>query len=302
MQKKDGYMKFLQKGNMDIIERRYKRMSLWFLSKNFIKKRSPQQRTNINEPELYQRTSFCIRQSGSYSIEAAVVIPLITGFLVTILSFFRILQVQCCIEEALLYAGRKTAVESSVVESEELLFLSAEAFLAEALHEEELIDRYVENGVWGIQLWKTRIDSQMIHLNATYVIRIPILFWDIGRMEFTSQNSMRRWNASHSDREDVDYVYITPTGEVYHATTGCRVLDLSIHKTDIDQMDKLRGKNGQKYDACTRCALGNKDGKVYYTDYGTRFHKDLFCSFLKRTIDKIPIEEIGTRRPCSYCY
>lgn len=277
-------------------------MSLWFFSINHMNERSPQQRTYIYIPVFSQRTSFCVRQKASYSIEAAVVIPLLAGFLVTILSIFQILQVQCSIEEALLYAGRRTAVESSVVESEELLFLSAEAYLIEALYEEPLLDKYVENGIWGVQLWESRIDSQMIYLNATYIIKIPILFWDIGQVEFISQNKIRRWNVSHCDNLGANYVYITPTGEVYHATTGCRVLDLSIHKTDIENILALRGKNGQKYYACTRCALGIENGKVYYTDYGTRYHKNISCSFLKRTIDKVSIKEVGNRRPCSYCY
>lgn len=264
--------------------------------------RSPQQRTEINIPEIDQRTSFCIRQKASYSIEVAVSVPLVAGFLVMVLSIFQILQVQCSIEEALLYAGRKTAVKSSVVESEELLFLSMEVFFIEGLDESALVNRYVEDGTWGISLWKTRIDEEMIHLNATYVITFPVLFWDIGQLEFTSKNSIRRWNVSHQETEEENYVYITPTGEVYHASTGCRVLDLSIHKADVNQIDMIRGKNGQKYYACSRCGWENKEGKVYYTDYGSRFHKDLFCSFLKRTIDKIPLAEIGTRRPCSYCY
>ncbi len=278
-------------------------MSLWLFFLNHKSKRSPQQRTYIKIPVFSQRTSFCIRQKASYSIEAAVVIPFLTGFLVTILFFFRILQVQCDIEEALLYAGRRTAVESSVVESEEMLFLSAEAFLIEALQENWVIDRYVENGIWGISLWESRFDNQMICLKASYDIKIPILFWDIGSFTFTSQNCARKWNFTSHNKDDTDYVYITPTGEVYHASTSCRVLDLTIYSTGLESIATLRGENGQKYYACSRCDWpGNKKGKVYYTDYGTRFHKDVSCPSLKRTIDKISIEEIGNRRPCSYCY
>ena len=278
-------------------------MSLWFFLKNHKFKRSPQQRTYKIIPVFSQRTSFYISHKASYSLEAAVVIPLIAGFLVTILFFFRILQVQCCIEEALLYAGQKTAVESSIVDSEALLFLSTEAFLIEALQEEPLIEQYIENGIWGIQLWKTRFDHQMIYLNASYVIKIPVLFWNIDKFEFTTQNCVRRWNLSHPHKEDKDYVYITPTGEVYHTSVTCRVLDLTIHCTSLEQISELRGESGQKYYACTRCEWKeDKKGKVYYTDYGTKFHKSLECAALKRTVDRVLLEDVGSRRPCSYCY
>lgn len=277
-------------------------MSLWLFPINHINRRSPQQRTKKSIPVLRQRTSFCIRHKASYAIEVAVVIPFITAFLVMLLSIFRILQIQCLVDEALIYAGRRTAVESSVVESEELLFLSMEAYFMEALYEEPLIHRYVENGVWGIQLWESRIGNPLLYLKAEYQVKIPVLFWNIGQLEFTSCNTFRRWNTGCYEKNDKDYVYITPTGEVYHASTACRVLDLNIHGINISQISIIRGKNGQKYYECNKCDWENKNGKVYYTDYGSRYHKSLHCSFLKRTIKRILLEEVEERRPCSYCY
>ena len=49
-------------------------------------------------------------QKASFTLEAAVVIPLVTGFFVVLLMFFRILQIQTQVQEALVMAGRKTAV------------------------------------------------------------------------------------------------------------------------------------------------------------------------------------------------
>ena len=52
-----------------------------------------------------ETSSYAFRK-GSYTIEAAVVIPLAAGFLVSMLFFFRIIQVQASVDEALIFAGR----------------------------------------------------------------------------------------------------------------------------------------------------------------------------------------------------
>ena len=282
---------------------RYKRMSLWFLLQSIMFLCSPQQRTHNQIPKNNQRTSFCICQKASYTIEAAVVIPLLSGFLVTILFFFQILQIQCKVDEALIYAGRRTAVESSVVDSEELLFLSAEGFLVYALKDETLVEQYVEYGVLGIQLWESSFDGDTIFLKADYTIKLPISFLGIGEIELTSQNKFRKWNYIAEAEDEEGYVYVTPTGQVYHGKLICRVLNLSIQETTLGEISGLRGANGQKYYECPRCDWEeNRTERVYYTDYGTLFHKSLSCSSLKRTVEKIPIEEVGERTPCSYCY
>ena len=97
-------------------------------------------------------------------------------------------------------------------------------------------------------------------------------------------------------------MYITPTGEVYHTSSGCRVLDLSVHAVSIYNIEEERGKNGQKYDLCSRC--GNtmlQNEWVYCTDYGTVYHKDTSCSFLKRTIERVEKSSVENRRACSFC-
>ena len=100
-----------------------------------------------------------------------------------------------------------------------------------------------------------------------------------------------------------EYVYVTKTGQVYHASLSCRVIDLSIKSTSLDGIPALRGKNGQKYYECSRCKWkDDKKERVYYTDYGELYHKDIACTALKRTVEKIRLEDINGRRPCSFCY
>ena len=102
-----------------------KGMSLWLeAEKNNNKKTSPSAHIGIRPKHAYKITKEAFlytRQKASMTVEASIVIPLLVGFVVSLLFWFRLIQVQAAVEEALLYAARKTAIESSVVSEEELL-------------------------------------------------------------------------------------------------------------------------------------------------------------------------------------
>lgn len=276
-------------------------MSLWTFFQSEYALCSPQERMD-KIPQDNQRASFYICRRASYTVEAAVVIPLLAGYLVLLLSFFRIIQVQCAVDEALLYAGRRTAVESSVVDSEEALFLSAEGFLLYALKDNPLVEDVVVHGKAGIHLWESKFEGETISLKASYVVELPIHFLGVQKVELSSQNLFRKWNTAKPQEKESRIVYVTPTGEVYHVDIGCRSLNLSVKDASIWEVENLRGANGQKYYRCTRCkwTTGN-NRRVYYTDYGTLYHRSVSCSALKRTIMRISIEEVGERRPCKWC-
>ena len=285
-----------------LLKGRYKRMSLWTFFQSEPKKRSPHKRA-LKIPKQIQRASFCICWKGSYTLEAAVVIPLLAAYLVTMLSFFTILKIQCEVDEALMYAGRKTAVESSIVDSEEALLLSAEAYLLYALRENPLIEKNIEHGVWGIALWKSEFWDEEIVLRAEYVVKLPISCLGIDEITLSSQNSFRKWVGDRPLEQEGDFVYVTAHGTVYHANLSCRSINLSVQDTTIGMIPFLRGKNGQIYYECTRCEWqDSKKERVYYTDYGTLYHKNIACSAIKRTVEKIKLEDVGEKRPCSFCY
>lgn len=250
-----------------------------------------------------QETSFYICLRGSYTLEAAVVLPLMAIYLVTMLSIFNILEIQCAVDEAILYAGRKTAVECSVIDSEELLFLAAETHMLYALRENALVERYVNHGRLGIQLWKSTFYGDEIVLHAEYIVKLPFSFDGIGEISLSSQNIFRKWTYSRDVENAQECVYVTKYGKVYHKDLNCRSVQLSVQDGTIEMIPSLRGKNGQRYYECARCDWKDeKKERIYYTEYGTLYHKDISCSAIKRLVEKIELKEIGERRPCSYCY
>ena len=250
----------------------------------------------------FKGTSLCTFLKGSYTVEAAVVLPVVAGFLTTILFFFRMLQVQDVVEKALYYAGRKTAVESSITESEAGLLLSAEYFFRQALRDAECIDDYVNNGSLGIHLLKSDFSGEDIYLRAEYSMNMPVSFFGLGKIYLWQQNSFRKW-IGDKGMETGEYVYIAETGNVYHSSLECQSIHIRVMYTTLEQIQDIRGYNGQKFYACSSCIdEKNAPKTVYYTNYGRLYHGNIHCSFIKRTVKKISIEEVGERGPCSFCY
>ena len=287
---------------------RCKKMSLNKLSiEERLVRISPKLRTRVfvsSNPQYEKETSFCIYHRASMTVEAAVVIPLIMGFFVSILFFFRVLFVQAAVEEALVYAGRMVAVESCLTDTEEALFLSADILVKSKLLEEENIENYVLGGTMGISLLESEWHGKEILLSATYIVKYPIVFWKQDGLWLTSENAFVKWKGDlYTGTQQGEWVYITETGSVYHKDTSCRSLDLNIQEGLLKDVSLYRGVDGQKYAPCERCMEEtHPNQRVYFTDYGKLYHGRLSCSALKRTISKILLSQVGERRACSFCY
>ena len=295
-------MNCIQEKNLDIGNNWCERMSLRLCFLKIISMCSPHQRTR-SQSKRYSETSFCTCEKGSLTIEAAIVVPLAMGFLVIFLFFFRVIQVQAEVEEALIYVGQSIAVEGCILESEGELYALAQTLLISCLEQSETVEDYIEGGSLGILLFGSDMDADEVILRAHYEIRIPIAFFDVKSIPMYSQNRFMKWNGEITDYENQEWVYITPTGTVYHATPLCRTLDLSIKDALLSEISGIRGSNGQKYYPCSRCFIeGERIVIAYYTDYGTLYHARLSCSALKRTVIKIARSKVQERRGCSYCY
>ena len=97
----------------------------------FTYKSLPGHASKLNTKHTHQfsknkEASSCTCMSGSLTVEASVVFPFVAAFLITFLFLFRILQIEMAVEEALVYAGRMTAVEYSAVDNQALGLATAE--------------------------------------------------------------------------------------------------------------------------------------------------------------------------------
>ena len=269
---------------------------------NGIKNSFPK-RTKKNKLKPMWRTSSCTRAKASYTIEAAVIIPIVAGFLVALMFFFRVMQIQTEMASALSYASRCVAVEASTVDSETALLASSQVLLRKQLAEYPLVKRFVSLEGKGVSLIESEFDKDHIILKANYYMKLPIGFFGVKGIHLSQNSCSRKWTGMNIGGDDLEpYVYYTDTGTVYHLTDGCPYLDLTIRAVKHKEIEGLRNKNGARYSSCSRCAAKiNDNDTVYITDYGTAYHSILNCSALKRTIHMVKLSEVGNRSLCSKC-
>lgn len=254
-------------------------------------------------PECYKEAPSCTCMRGSFTIEAAVIFPLIASFLVCFLFFFRVMQVQMAVEESLVYAGRMTAVEYSAVEKKALGMASAEVFFRKELSKYPIVGKFVKGGSIGVSLAKSDFEKDYLELCAEYKMKVPVNLLAVKDVALVQRSFQRKWTGKTVGGEDFDpYVYVAETGSVYHTSASCHYIDLSIKAVEYSDIAGLRNLNGHKFSSCA-CAVAKhrKGAVVYVTNYGTSYHGSLGCSGLKRTIEMKRKSEVKGMGACSKC-
>lgn len=251
----------------------------------------------------------CICWAGAFTLEAAVILPLLACFFVSLLFFFRVMQVQLEVQKALDDTGRKLAVLLPV--KEETLaddvagLVTAEVLLKKELAGREVAGRYISGGIAGVSLIGSRIAGENVCLRATYRVRLPVNLIAVPAIRVVLKAECRKWTGLKldGDAEGTDvWVYIAEKGTVYHRTKSCTHLTLSIRGVDQDKVAELRNESGERYSACLLCGETKNDReRVYITNLGNRYHPDLNCSGIKRTIRMVRLSEVGNRPACSKC-
>jgi hypothetical protein len=231
------------------------------------------------------------------------VVPLVAGFLAMLLFWFRVLEVETEVYEALAYASRQTAAVGRLSDSEAAELALAEGFFLSKLSKAETAGNYLSSAQKVIILAGSKLDGDYVDLIADYRIGLPVAFFSLKDIHIRQESKSRKWTGSTSDGTDDVYVYVTETGTVYHLTKECKYLDLSIQTANDSELGTLRNKSGHKYSACNRCAAKNNNNSktIYITDYGDSYHCSLECSGLKRTILVVLKSDVEDKNLCSKC-
>lgn len=152
-------------------------------------------------------------------------------------------------------------------------------------------------------------DGEMIDLVLTYQMQAPVGGIRIPGVFFIQRGSVRAWSGrngsggsetAEGETDTVQTVYVTEHGTVYHTDTNCSHIKLSIQQINREALGGARNAYGEKYHACEKCGKAAGDS-VYITSDGNRYHSSLECSGLKRTVTEMPLDEVGSLRPCSKC-
>ena len=141
-------------------------------------------------------------------------------------------------------------------------------------------------------------------LQVNYKMEIPVAMFRIPILSKKEMIKLKGWTGHEvktTDTEESIMVYVTVYGIAYHSDINCGYLELSLKAVDEREIDDLRNQNGGKYKECLACKGSVGTHKAYIADYGTKYHKSLECSAIKRTMYKVPLENVHGMGGCSKC-
>ena len=270
-------------------------------------------------------------KEGSYSIEAALAIPVFLIALLSFLVFFPAGIIEARLKIAMEAVGSRLAsyyyavekIQDAEADGEDpgllqstlsaavgsVLWAPVAETLVKGMVLQELGETWagetlVHDGAQGIRFFGSRYDKaqESIVLNAEYRVKTPFSGILDLTLPVTVRTSHRVWSGKEMEGGSAEekLVYVTRTGKVYHDSLNCTHLKLSIREVSKDKLDKLRSEDGSKYYPCELC--GDRRGNtVFITNYGNRYHVSRNCSGIRRDIRSIPISQVGERGLCSRC-
>lgn len=158
-------------------------------------------------------------------------------------------------------------------------------------------------------MWESEIFSSEDEIDV--VVTYSVSSWS-GLAGFSSFRMANRyyghiWNGyripDDPDRseQELDIVYVTENGQVYHEDRNCTHLKLSVREVSRIEAENSVNQWGKGYSPCEKCKPGSVSLTLYITEEGDRYHADRGCSGLKRTVFSVTRDSVAGYRACSRC-
>ena len=217
-----------------------------------------------------KRAAFRAFGRGSFTVEAAMALPL---FLLSILA---------CISLMDLYRLRMETTAALQERAEKL-------------------------GMYAYELGEDAAQPY-VDLTETVRYRIPFLPFGLPDVEFVCRARVHAWvgrleaDPAEGSGTAPELVYVTENGSVYHTTSRCTHLSLSIRQLPALLAENARNQQGDRYRACEKCVGdGEKNSLLFVTEQGDCYHNSLECSGLKRSVRLEEASSLEGIPLCSRC-
>lgn len=255
---------------------------------------------------------------ASATVEASIVIPLYMYAMLAVTYVIQLISIKSTMMQAMYndvrqlcrYAYSYKALAGSDTENGKgaVSLSMAKIFLLNSLPKDFAIQSRIVGGEAGISVYGSEIlvhDNEII-LKVSYTVKNPFDFFGIGKIKIQQQCVSGAWlgeddSSISNESADDTIVYITISGSVYHMDKQCSYLNPSIHNVHYSGIESQRNVSGGKYYPCERCVKDAVSDTVYITGYGERYHVDVNCSGLKRSIFSVPLSKVSEQRACSKC-
>ncbi len=262
------------------------------------------------------RTFFSAPLKASFTVEAALVLPLFLFVMIAALQYGVLMGTSVRMATAMAETGKQMALAAYVSKyggdtgkAEDVALGAMTAAYAHYKVKERTGDTSsIKNANMALSSFLK--EDEMIDLVLTYQISTPIASVRLPGNFFIQRAYVRAWTGRRTGNKENEsgkdengsgnQVYVTDTGKVYHKDEDCTYLNLSVKEVSMQSLDVLRNEGGEIYHACETCG-SYAEASVYITEHGNRYHSTLSCRGLKRTVNQVAMTEIAGMRACSKC-
>ncbi len=255
-----------------------------------------------------------IRQKGSATVEALLIMPFILLFILSVGWMADIFGIHSEIGGVLNRVGNGLVTYSHAYGS------LTEDLIGESDFGPSVLSLGISEGYLRSEIEKTRAGSRItglvcafsgitdekIDLNVIYRVEPPLKipgfsgFWLKNSFFSMPYTGYHRDEASEGEEDD-EIVYITRTGTVYHTVTDCRALKVTVSTVFFESLKRERNADGAKYYPCEKCAGKGHADAVFITPYGNRYHFDRDCYEINSIWYAVPHSKVKERRKCRFC-
>ena len=242
---------------------------------------------------------------GSMTIEAAVLLPMLLFFFMHLASVMEMLRFHGKMETALWNVGNQMAVyidsfanENDVSTDTLLSWVLVNGQIRTFLGKEYLENCPLVYGAAGLNylLSDCLNQEECIDIQVTYQVAPQVSIFPFLYRRMYSGYYGRAWTGYDvsGPKTGRKYVYVTPKGEVWHATWECSYL---YHQ--VDEVSKSEVQN--RYEVCEWCKDQEQREVVYITSEGEKYHLLPDCRAIYKKVIALKWEEGMYYRACSRC-
>lgn len=267
-----------------------------------------------NRKNMVRKSRYTVK--GAITAEASLALFLFLIFFLCIMQFYIILNLEIRMQSALEQTADAQASYAAIRDYHDedgslsciqcgLDYTYAKNNVIRLLGKDYLDASWIEGGKNGLSFEKSDIltDGSTLSLIVFYKVRIP--FFLIPDITVVQKTHRRIWigedtSGLENTSISTQTVYVTPNGTAYHLYVDCNYIDVKLQAVSSESLSSIRNKDGSIYYACESCHP-EKEGIVYVTAYGNRYHSSEACNAIEKDIRQIDETEIGSRHLCSKC-
>jgi hypothetical protein len=279
---------------------------------------------NTHNEESQERVSSST-SPGSLTLEAACVLPIFVMLLIALLQIMEILSIQAKLQQSVHEVSKELShyayIYNKREESEQdFSFIEGIAgnIITESYVKSKVIQSigkaYLEESIikkgGGLYFYDSVFleEDGIIDIVLRYKITLRYNIFHIPDMSVVLRARSRAWIGTEEsvikegEAGVFQSAYIAENGVVYHVDSECSHLRLSISQISMEEVPNMRNESGHKYYSCEFCGEnGTVMGALFITNTGTRYHTNIECSGLKRSVSTIDISELENIPVCSRC-